>query len=192
VKRRTFVKAGFFGGALLALGGGALSFALLPTRQVAKATRPLRVFGDREFQILVAVSRRVVTSLDTDHVEIAEGIDDLATRLPVEAQRDLRRLLSLFESALGGLLLDGHFLPFTRLSPEKQDDVLGRWRTSSLALRRVAYQSLKKLCYLAQYSQPSSWPSVHFPTPAPVSGPYDDSKMGTPSWLEERGLGDVP
>jgi hypothetical protein len=190
VKRRTFLKTGLFGAGLLFLGGTGLAF--FPTKSVASATRKLRVLDDQSFQVLVAVARRVIQDADADHVAIAQSIDESATRLPPEAQVDLRKLLSLFESALGGLVLDGRLLPFTRLAEKSQDEVLDRWRTSRIAIRRGGYQSLKKLCYVAHYSQPSSWPAIGFPTPAAVSGPYDDSKMGTPEWLKEHDLEVIP
>jgi len=188
--RRTFLKTGLLGGALLAVAGTGL--ALFPTRHLATPPRPLRVLDDRGFQVMVAVASRVVFDPGADPVAIAQGVDELATRIPPEVQRDILRLLGLFESALGGLLLDGRGLPFTRLSPDAQDRVLERWRSSGIALRRSGYQGLKKLCYLAHYVQPSSWPAVGFPPHPSIGEPYDDSKMGTPEWLTANDLERVP
>lgn len=190
MNRRSFLKTGLLGGALLALGG--TSLALFPTRHQGSPSHPLRVLGEGPFQVMVAVARRMVTDPGADPVAIAEQVDVLATCLPPEVQRDIVKLLGLFESALGGLLLDGHLLPFTRLSPEDQDRVIERWRTSRIALRRSGYQALKKLSYLAHYVEPWSWAAIGFPSPAKVGEPYDDSKMGTPEWLKERGLEAVP
>ena len=190
MNRRAFLKTGLVGGALLALGGTGL--ALFPTRHLAAPTRPLRVLDDRGFQVMVAVAGRVIIDPGSDPVVIAEGVDELATRLPVEVQRDILRLLGLFESALGGLLLDGRALPFTRLPPDAQDRVLARWRSSRLALRRSGYRGLKQLCNLAHYAQPRSWAAVGFPPPTSVGEPYDDSKMGTPEWLKANDLERVP
>jgi hypothetical protein len=190
MKRRAFLKTGLVGAGLLALGGTGL--ALFPSRHIAAPRRPLKVFEESGFQVLVAVASRFVVDIDKDPIAIAHGIDDLATRLPSDAQSDLRNLVSLFDNALGGLLLDGRVLPFTRLSAEAQDDVLRRWRASRIALRRVGYQSLKKLCYVAHYSMPSSWGAVGFPPPPSVTGPYPDSKMGTPEWLKEHDLEVIP
>jgi hypothetical protein len=190
VKRRAFLKTGLVGGALLALGG--TSLALFPTRHLAAPTRALRVFDDRSFQVMVAVAGRVIIDPGADPVAIAEGVDELVTRLPIEVQRDIVRLLGLFESALGGLLLDGRALPFTRLSPEAQDGVLSRWRSSRIALRRGGYRGLKQLCSLAHYAQPGSWAAIGFPPRTPVGEPYDDSKMGTPEWLKAHDLEGIP
>jgi hypothetical protein len=188
--RRTFLRTGLFGGALLALGGAGL--ALYPTRHVASPLRPLRVLDDRGFQVLVAIARRVIVDPGADGAAIAQGVDELASRMPREVQRDINRLLGLFESALGGLLLDGRATPFTRLSPEAQDGVLAKWRSSRLALRRGGYQGLRKLCSVAHYMEPWSWAAIGFPAPTPVGEPYDDSKMGTPEWLKAHDLEGVP
>jgi hypothetical protein len=190
MKRRSFLKTGLLGAGLLALGGAGL--ALFPTRSIATPTRALRVIDRKGFQILVALAGRFVQDTDRDAVAIAHGVDDLLTHLPLEVQVDTRKLLTLFESALGGLLLDGRLLPFTRLSPSSQDDVLRRWRESRIAVRRIGHQALKKLCYVAHYSQPSSWAAIGFPPPTPIGGPYADSKMGTPEWLKEHGLEAIP
>ncbi len=190
MNRRVFLKTGLVGGAILALGGTGL--ALFPTRHLATPTRPLLALDDRGFQVLVALSGRVIVAPAADPVAIAHGVDAFTSRMPREVQRDVVRLLGLFESALGGLLLDGRAAPFTRLSPEGQDRVLERWRSSRLALRRGGYQALKKLCCLAHYSLPSSWAAVGFPPPTPVGEPYDDSTMGTPEWLKAHDLERVP
>jgi hypothetical protein len=190
MNRRSFLKTGLAGAGLLALGGTGLAF--FPTRHTVTPLRALRVLDPRSFQVLAAVARRVVRDPGADPAAIAQGVDEMLTRLPVETQVDFRRLVLLFESALGGLLLDGRVRPFTRLSDEDQDAVLTRWRESRIAVRRVGYQGLKKICYIAHYVEPASWASVGFPPPANVSGPYDDSKMGTPEWLKAHHLEAIP
>ena len=190
MERRTFLKTGLAGGALLALGG--VGLGLFPSRHLADPTRALLVVPETGFQVLVAVARRTVTEPGADAVAIAHGVDALASHMAREVQGDFVRLLGLFESALAGLLLDGRALPFTRLPADAQDAVLARWRSSSLALRRGGYQALKKLTCLAHYMTPSSWAEIGFPPPTPVGEPYDDSKMGTPAWLKERALEGVP
>jgi hypothetical protein len=142
--------------------------------------------------VLAAIARRVVAVPDVDPAAVAHAADDSLTRLPPEAQADVNALIGLFETALGGLVLDGRLRPFTRLGPDEQDHVLARWRDSGLALRRTGYQVLRKLCLVAHYAQPASWASAHYPAPTPISGPYDDSKMGTPEWNLAQGLEGPP
>lgn len=182
MNRRSFVKRGLFGGALLLLGGGGLS--LYPTRHLASPTKPLRVLDDRGFQVIVAVAARVITAPDVDPVLLAERIDESLSRTPPEAQADLAGLVGLFENALPGLLLDGRATPFTRLDGAAQDAVLASWRDSRLVLRRTGYHALRRLCFVAYYGDERTWPGIHYGGPPDVRGfSHDDSKAGTPEWI---------
>jgi hypothetical protein len=176
VNRRTFLKRGLIGGAVLVLGGGTL--ALLPTKEVVAAPTTLAVLEPRAFQVLVAVAMRVVPP-SVDAATVAQGVDDLLRRAVPEAQRDFNKLLGLFENALPGLIFDGRVLPFTRLSPESQDRVLGSWRDSRIALRRNGYHALRRICLAVAYANEASWPALGYSPPTGLNaGAYDDSKMG--------------
>lgn len=188
MNRRSFVKKGLFGGALLLLGGGGL--ALSPTRRLASPLRKLLVLDDRGFQVLVAVASRVVTVDGADPVAVAQGVDESLSRALPEVQQDLVGLLGLFENALPGLLLDGRARPFTRLDPAAQDRVLESWRDSRLVLRRGGYQALRKLCLGVFYSDPRTWPALHYAGPPDMGGfAHDDSQAGTPAWIAAREAG---
>jgi hypothetical protein len=191
MNRRSFVQRGLFGGALLLLGGGGL--ALYPTRHLASPTKALRVLDDRGFQVIVAVAARVISAPDADAIVLAERIDESLSRLPPEAQGDLRGLLGLFENALPGLLLDGRATPFTRLDGAAQDRALESWRDSSLLLRRSGYHALRRLCFIAYYGDERAWPGIHYGGPPDVGGFFhDDSKAGTPEWLAAQDKAGAP
>lgn len=176
VNRRTFLKRGLVGGAVLLLGGGTL--ALLPTKELAQPARPLAVLHPRAFQVLVAVARRVVPDT-VDAAAVAQGVDDSLRRAVPEAQDDFNKLLGLFENALPGLLFDGRALPFTRLSPESQDRVLRSWRDSRLALRRSGYHALRRICLATAYADEATWPALGYSPPSNLNAiAYDDSKFG--------------
>jgi len=175
--RRTFLKRGLAGAAVLALGGGTL--ALLPTKEIAAPTRALAVISARNFQVLVAVAKRVVPDT-SDPVAVAHGVDDMLRRTPREVQSDFDKLLGLFENALPGLIFDGRPLPFTRSSPESQDATLRSWRDSRFALRRTGYHALRRICLAVAYGDESSWAAIGYPTPPAGLNAiaYDDSKAG--------------
>ena len=176
--RRTFLKRGIAGSAVLLLGGGAL--AVIPTKELGAPKRALAVLEPRSFQVIVAIARRVCPET-VDAVDVAHGVDDLLRRTPPETQTDFNKLLGLFENALPGFLFDQRFLPFTRLSPDAQDAVLRDWRDSRLVIRRTGYHALRKICLATAYSKDETWPAIGY---APLSGTelaknaYDDSKWG--------------
>lgn len=182
MNRRSFLRKGLLGGALLALGGG---LALAPGKHLANPTRALRVLDVHTFQVMVAVAARVVTAPGVDPVAVAEGVDEALSRALPESQADLVKLLGLFENALPGLLLDGRMAPFTRLDGPAQDRVLEHWRDSRFVLRRSGFHALRRLCLGVFYGDPSAWPSIHYGGPPDLGGfAHDDSKAGTPGWSE--------
>lgn len=177
--RRTFLRKGLFGGAVLLLGG--VGLGAIPGAHVAEPARALAVLDDRAFQVLVAVARRVVREPDVDHVALAHRVDDGLGALPIEAQGDLVKLLHLFDNALASAVLDRRVVPFTQLDGTDQDAALLAWRDSSLALRRSGYQALRKLCLVAHWGEESSFGVIGYAPPAPGSFrsvAYADSKWG--------------
>jgi hypothetical protein len=181
--RRTFLRRGLLGGAVLALGGVGLT--LLPTAHLADPRGPLSVLDAREFQVLVAVAQRMLAGVpEVDPVRVAGEVDLAITRAHPEARTELKTLLWLFENALPGVLFDLRVRPFTHLSPDAQDAVLASWRDSLFAVRRAGYGALRKLCLAYAYADPATWPALHYPGPPSTGGVlYDDSKAGTPEWL---------
>lgn len=177
MKRRSFLKKGLAGGALLALGGAGLG--LFPGRRLASPAQALRVLDDRAFQVMVAIAGRVVPLPSADPVAIAHNVDLALSRAAPEAQSDMVKLLGLFENALPGLLLDGRTAPFTRLGPEAQDRALERWRDSRLVLRRGGYHAVRRLCLAAWYGERAAWASLRYGGPPDLGGfAHLDSKAG--------------
>ena len=178
MRRRSFLKKGLAGGALLALGGGTL--ALFPGQHVGTPSRPLRVLDERTFQVMVAIAARIVAGLPgADPVAVAQAVDESLGRVPPEGQADLVKLLGLFENGLAGLVLDGRPVPFTWLDPAAQDRALERWRDSNLVVRRSGYHALRRLCLGAYYAEPPAWPSLRYGGPPDLAGfAHLDSKAG--------------
>lgn len=189
--RRSFLRTGLLGGALLAFGGLGLSF--YPSKEMGVPTAPLLVLEPRAFQVLVAVASRVVTAKGADPIAIAQGVDRALSYALPETQKGLNDLLGLFENALPGLLFDGHVKPFTRLSAESQDAVLESWRTSRITVRRIGYQALRKLCLAAYYMEESSWGPLAYEPPRGLNAmAYDDSQVGTPEWVRANSVPAAP
>src|SRR5574341_2366084 len=83
-------------------------------------------------------------------------------------QRDAKRLLVLFDSALVGLALDGSPVRFRAASPERQDARLGAWETSRLDVRRTGFRALRRLVFSAYYSSPATWGAIGYPGPPAI------------------------
>lgn len=195
--RRSLIKRGIFGGALLALGGGT---AGLLFRRGAEATAPaegLLVLGRREYAVLEAVARRVITPQpgwpSPDELRVAFTCDRVLALADETSQVEVRQLLELFDNALAGFLLGRRVTPFTRLPPEEQDAVLAEWRTSRLELRRTGYVALRALVTSAYYGNPQSWAAVGYNGPpkafhdpnAPVwKGGGEPRPPGNGVWVE--------
>jgi hypothetical protein len=170
VDRRAFLQRGLLGGALLAAAGG-IGLVSWPPRIGGRPRRSLRVLDERQFAVVCAIAARTVRVPDADPIEIAHGVDQTLTYGAPEAQRDLGKLLLLFENALAGLAFDGRVRPFTHLSPEDQDAVLRAWRDSRITLRRCGYQVLRKLTEKAYYATPASWAGVGYAGPPTIGRP---------------------
>ena len=65
----------------------------------------------------------------------------------------------------GPYLFDWRFARFRELDDAGKDASLRGWMTSSLALRRLAFQALKNLSMLGWYSQDASWASIGYQGP---------------------------
>jgi len=187
LSRRSLIKRGVVGGALLAAGGA----GFLALRGGASVTLPadgLLVFSPAQFAVLDAVARRMVRPRPgwptVDEVGVARAADRIAARVEPSAQKELRQLLGLFENALAGLLFGGRTRPFTRLDGAEQDAVLAEWRDSRLPVRRTGHAALRTLVLAGYYQSPSIWPAVGY------SGPPGIFQDG-PSQPEWRG-GDQP
>lgn len=167
MKRRSFVKA--VGGAGLgALAGAGLLFAR-GTRMVALPAEPLEFFTPREWSIFHAVAETVVTPLpgapSLAEVHAVRNADHHLARLDEDAQRDFRRLLSLFDNALAGLLLCGTVAPFTKLDPDARAGFLRCWERHRIGDLRSGYQALKRLAVASYYGSPKTYAAVGYPGP---------------------------
>lgn len=188
--RRSFVVKGLVGTVLLAFGGGTW-LATRRTRPAEPAAGLLRVFSREEAAVLLAVADRLVPEQPgfprPRALRLASRMDGVAAKADPATQRDLRRLVRLFESAGAGLLLDGAPRLFTTSSPPQQDRRLAAWRDSRIAVRRTGYRALKRLVYAAYYGSPETWAVVGYPGPpmarvpaAPLQPPPEASSADAP------------
>jgi hypothetical protein len=174
--RRSFLKKGLLGGALLLLGG-ALPIALRSGDDggAVQPRRPLKLLTAREYAIFAAIAARIVPGDDAgpgwpsaQAVDCAGKLDELMARVHPAVGGELRQLLRLFENGLTGLLTTWQPTPFTRASASEQDARLTAWRRSRLTILRSGYQALKRLAQATYYSSPETYGRVGYPGPPVV------------------------
>jgi hypothetical protein len=166
--RRTLLKRGVVGGALLAAGGAGL-LAFRAGKRVPPPPDGLRVFSEAQFAVLDALAHRLVAPLagwpTVEEVGVARAVDRIAERLEPSAQAELKQLLGLFDNALAGFVFGGRSQPFTALDAAAQDTVLEEWRDSRIALRRTGYNALRTLVLAGYYQSPLTWKPIGYPGP---------------------------
>lgn len=173
--RRRFLRAGFVGGAALAVGG----VLAWQTRgyEVSPATaRGLRALSPKEFLVVQAIAARIVRPdapdmPSPDEVGVAAFVDGLVARLDAANRTDLLRLLHVVEHAMP--LASGHATRFTQLPGTAQDAVLTAMMTSRVPLLRGAFEALKSLCVMGYFRDARSWVGIGYDGPLvgrPVGG----------------------
>ena len=129
---------------------------------------------------------------------VPESGEDLADRvaakialLPRRADRaELERLLGLFELGVVNLLLAGIPRAFTGMGEDERARYLRGWATSRLALRRKAFQALKRLTAVVHYTATKrdgtnpAWQELRYP--GPLGPPPDTPKPITPLAIQRE------
>lgn len=185
--RREFLKKGMLGALILAAGGG--TFLATRRTRAALGLGPLQVLSPEEATVVLAVANRIVPERvgfpRPLEVGVPRKVDALVAGLHPGTQKEIRRLLNLFESALAGALFEGQFRPFTASSPWEQDDRLRGWAQSRVVLRRSGYRALKKLVVATYYSSPETWRAIGYPGPPGAPPPVPAERPPAPE-PEER------
>jgi len=173
--RRSFLKWGLAGTALLFVGGGTW-LATRRTRPAPGIGGPLAALSPMEATVMLSLGERLVPPRPgfprPADVELPRRVDAVVALASPPAQAEIRQLVRLFDSALAGFLLDGQFRTFSDSAPEQQDARIRAWQVSRFTLRRTGYRALKKLVYAAYYAAPETWPAIGYPGP-PSLGPAD-------------------
>ncbi len=165
--RRGFLKKGLLGAALLAAAGGGTWLATRRTR-TNPTEKPLQVFDAAQLTVILAIANRIIPEHPgfprPSEVGVPAKVDAIAAMAHPAAQKELRQLVSLFESGLSGLL-DLSPRLFTECDAAAQDRRLRHWQTSRLAIRRTGFRALKRLVTAAYYASPETWSAVGYPGP---------------------------
>lgn len=158
--RRTFLKAGLLGGALLAAGG----LAALVAGRDADADRR---------QVLSAVIPAVLDGALPDEPQAraaavarcADGVDAAIAGLPPAARQEAAQLFALLAIPPSRYALAGVRSSWDAASQEEAAAFLERWRVHPIALMRSGYGALHDLTLAAWYADESTWESIGYPGP---------------------------
>jgi hypothetical protein len=168
------LKKGLFGGALLAIGGGAW-VALRPGKKEPAPEGGLTNLSLTEYSVLMAVARRIAPHgppwPTVDALSVGLRADALLSKVDDTGRVEFRQLLNLLESGLSSVFSGVGMAPFTSLSPEQQDAVLDGWKTSRLLLKRTGYHALRGLVLGPYFANPEVWPHMGYPGPPPLQDP---------------------
>ena len=164
--RRTVLKYGLGGAAVLAAGGVGLGLRATALRT---PRRPLQALTEREYSVLAAFADRVCPAgsgfLSATDVEVAEKVDALLATVHPGVRAEIGQALLLFENALAGFLFDRRFQTFTAAPPEVQDQAMEAWRTSKVSVRRTVFKALQGLVAGAYYGSKETYASVGYAGP---------------------------
>jgi hypothetical protein len=95
-------------------------------------------------------------------------IDDLVSALPPHAQDELAQLLGLLALAPGRLGLAGLKVEWSEATVQQLQQALQSMRTSSLQVRRQAYQALHDITSGAFFADRSAWSLLGYPGPLAI------------------------
>lgn len=174
IDRRTLLKYGLFGTAVLTVGG--IGLTLRPTAMVAPRS-PLKVLTEQEFSILVAFADVALTSHDgswPDHraMGIAEEIDAGLEPMHPGVISEIKALLAVLESALVGVVADARVSTFSACSLAKRCAIVESWRTARTEVFRIGFLALNGFVLAAYYNRPEVAAKIGYP--------------GVPEWIQQR------
>ena len=174
ITRRTFIVAGTAGGAALAIAwwlrGG-------PGRQRSAPLEPTLAGLDPEAPTIVAavVPAMLAGALPSEAGarqaavrDTVAGVERAIAGLNPNAQQELAQLFSLLAFAPARIALTGVSTAWAEASEGAVNAFLERWRTSSFALLRSAYDALHQLICAAWYGNPKIWPGIGYPGPPKI------------------------
>lgn len=168
MRRRTLIKLGLAGGALLAVAGATLA-VLQPARREGK-------FTDTGRAIFTALAPAVLASLlPADAAARSAAIAAYLPRveaaingLPLALQGEVDELLTIAGSAPGRLALVGLRPGWAEASAAEVQGALAAMRDSSLALRQQAFHALRDLTSASYFSDAAPWAVIGYPGPRQI------------------------
>jgi hypothetical protein len=166
--RRSFIKAGLLGTALLAVGGG------IYRHTHPAAPRRFVLDGEARAALEAIVPAVLAGALPIDPAARAQAVASTVERvhqtvlgLPLATQKEVQDLFGLLALAPARRLLTGVTHDWASAPAAQVSAFLQDWRTHRLALLRTAYGALHDLVLGSWYSDPAHWAAIGYPGPLP-------------------------
>lgn len=170
ITRRTFIKTGIAGAALLAL-------AAVFQKQLDRAGKQALVAGNPLDTSLATVVRAVAPVIlqgafpaaEPQRAQARERIArDVATAvsaLGASAQQEVAELFALLAFAPTRIAVAGVSPAWEQASPAEIEAFLRSWQHSGMDLLKSGYQALHDLVLGAWYADPQNWGAIGYPGP---------------------------
>src|SRR6202171_3974380 len=166
--RRTLLKAGIAGGAVLVLARWMVT-SYLP-RESAEASGSALDSSART--IIAAIVPVLLEGALPDaessveaRAEVVTGVDRAVAGLPPGSRKELEQLFALLSFAPTRCLVAGVWSSWPQASRESVASFLASWRDSRFALLRSGYGALHQLILAAWYGNTRSWPAIGYGGP---------------------------
>ncbi len=170
--RRQFLKVGIAGA--LALGAVRVAYGPFNGRDVPLPDGyPFLFLSPTDRAILTAIAPVILDGGLPSHAveDVVRGVDVAIAGLPPQVQGEVAQLFALLGLPVTRRLVAGVWSNWQEARPEDVAAFLQRWRFSSIAMLRSAYQALHRLVAAAWYGNPESWQAIGYPGPPPLATP---------------------
>lgn len=168
MRRRTLLKIGLAGGALLAVAGAGLAL-VQPARREGRLTESGRaLFTALAPAVLAGLLPAEAAARQQAVQALLPRVEAAIEGMPPAMQAEVDELLTIAASGPGRWALVGLSSPWATAGSDEIQAALRGMRDSSLALRQQAYHGLRDLTNGSYFAGEATWAVLGYPGPRPV------------------------
>jgi len=165
MQRRTLLRLGVAGVALLTLAGGGLALLQPGLRDGRLTLAGRELFG----ALATGVLDGMLPTAPPARQAAIEGhlarLDAAIAALAPAARAELSQLTALLHSLPGRLAMCGMTTEWAHATVDEVQQALQSMRLSRLELRQQAYHALRDLTNAAYFAEPATWAALGYPGP---------------------------
>jgi hypothetical protein len=166
VSRRTVLKAGVAGGAMLLLTRCLYTPPSEPVDAVpATLDAGARAVLAAIIPVLLEGALPATSDAPAARAETLARVEAAIAGLPPSTRKEIAELFSLLGFAPTRCLVAGVWSSWSEAAPDSVAAFLARWRDSRFVLLRSAYAALHQLVFAAWYADPRAWPATGYAGP---------------------------